>query len=321
MTVEAPVEAAEALKEQGNLLYKNKDFLKAAATYTKAIKLDGQNPVYYSNRSGAFFMLNKVSKAISDADMAIKLKPTWDKGYFRKGCALEAAEKWEEALDAYRQAAENNPKNTEVRDKIARLTKYLKTISRIQGNKKGAGEVIRSDSDYTSAIENLEQGADIPYDKERVEAWAKECLYNAINEWIAGDMAPTAHFLAGKKDADGHGTAQAQVAIKDAFKSPELLENCCGFLRKYSTDMHFHAVCCVVAKSDITFPSVWEKAGKNGWPCGKDGGFFVQVESRDVQRLWFVPHSDKDVQRGRAIPKDPVSLDVENFRLLPPIVD
>eukprot|EP00959_Pyramimonas_sp_CCMP1952_P034350 719922-Pyramimonas_sp.AAC.1 len=41
---------AEELKEEGNAFYKNKEWLKAAASYTKGIKLDPENAVLY--RSG-----------------------------------------------------------------------------------------------------------------------------------------------------------------------------------------------------------------------------------------------------------------------------
>ena len=55
-------------KEQGNTFFRDDDFLKAAAAYTKAIKAAGPDastlkalaPVY-SNRSAAFVKLSKVS--------------------------------------------------------------------------------------------------------------------------------------------------------------------------------------------------------------------------------------------------------------------
>jgi tetratricopeptide (TPR) repeat protein len=49
-----------------------------------------------SNRSAALLKLNKVAKALSDADAAIQRQPDWDKGYFRKAAALEAQDKLEE---------------------------------------------------------------------------------------------------------------------------------------------------------------------------------------------------------------------------------
>lgn len=130
---------AADLKEQGNTLFKEGDFLKAAAAYTKAIKQDPQSHVLYryllvvlfvhvacgpanstehhhnltyhgqlshanchafpaffplccapSNRSAALLKLNKHAKALSDAEECVKLDPTWDKGWMRKGMVLES---------------------------------------------------------------------------------------------------------------------------------------------------------------------------------------------------------------------------------------
>jgi len=301
---------AEALKEEGNAFYKNKEWLKAAASYTKGIKLDPENAVLYSNRSASFLQLLKVTKALGDAEMSIKLRPTWEKGYYRKGCALEATEKYEEALACFREAAEHNPKNGEVANKIANITRHVRNLQR---KKAGANQPVKSDEDYDQAKSKLKLGAAIPYSKERVEQWAKKMLSDAINLWISGEMTAAVHFLPGRKDADGDSIA-GQVAVEKAFASPDTLENCCGFLRQYAKDMSSHASCVVVKKEDIAFPQVWKKAG---WKSASADGFFVQVESADVREMWFVPC---DHSKGRTIPRDPVTLDVDTFRLLPPLI-
>ena len=75
--------SAAEFKEEGNKYFKDEDYLKAAASYTKAIKADPQNHVLYSNRSAALLKLKKITKALEDAEQCIKLKPDWEKGYFR----------------------------------------------------------------------------------------------------------------------------------------------------------------------------------------------------------------------------------------------
>ena len=57
-----------AFKDEGNAFFKSGEYLKAAASYTKAIKAEPDNHVYYSNRSNAFLKLSKVQKALEDAD-------------------------------------------------------------------------------------------------------------------------------------------------------------------------------------------------------------------------------------------------------------
>ena len=54
------------------------------ASYTKAIKAEPENHVFFSNRSQAFLKLSKVTKALEDADKCIALAPTFVKGYHRK---------------------------------------------------------------------------------------------------------------------------------------------------------------------------------------------------------------------------------------------
>uniref|UniRef100_A0A7S3C808 Uncharacterized protein n=1 Tax=Chloropicon roscoffensis TaxID=1461544 RepID=A0A7S3C808_9CHLO len=117
--------SAEDLKQEGNALYKQGLYLKAAAIYTSAIKLDKNNGVLYSNRSAALLQLNKVTKAMADAEECIRLKPDWEKGYFRKGNAFETLAKTEEALEAYKIAAEKNPDSRDCSNKVKQLTKVV----------------------------------------------------------------------------------------------------------------------------------------------------------------------------------------------------
>ncbi|KAI4304041.1 hypothetical protein MLD38_039605 [Melastoma candidum] len=98
-----------SLKEKGNDFFKTGNYLKAAALYTQAIKQDHNNAALYSNSAAAFLHLVKLSKALADTETTINLNPHWDKGYFRKGCVLEAMERYEESLSAFEVALQHNP--------------------------------------------------------------------------------------------------------------------------------------------------------------------------------------------------------------------
>eukprot|EP00270_Netrium_digitus_P008782 TRINITY_DN2641_c0_g1_i1.p1 TRINITY_DN2641_c0_g1~~TRINITY_DN2641_c0_g1_i1.p1 ORF type:complete len:178 (-),score=56.26 TRINITY_DN2641_c0_g1_i1:239-772(-) len=124
--------AALKLKEEGNVMYKVGSFLKAAALYTQAIKLDPNNHTLHSNRSAAFLQLYKYPKALADADETIRLNPTWDKGYFRRGSVLEALKRYDEALGAFQEAAMKNPGNSEVTQKIKQLTRLAREQKRTE---------------------------------------------------------------------------------------------------------------------------------------------------------------------------------------------
>ncbi|GFP88532.1 hsp70-hsp90 organizing protein 3, partial [Phtheirospermum japonicum] len=46
------------------------------------------NYVLYAGRSAAYIALQKLSEAISDAQITVQLKPRWSKGYYLLGEAL-----------------------------------------------------------------------------------------------------------------------------------------------------------------------------------------------------------------------------------------
>tara|TARA_B110000305_G_scaffold69262_1_gene77798 strand:- start:2664 stop:4205 length:1542 start_codon:yes stop_codon:yes gene_type:complete len=197
-TIEIPPLSDElsAMKDEGNEYFRSGEYLKAAGSYTKAIKVrprlcqkrppgfvedpsltpspcphrNLQNagkdatervelaPVF-SNRSASFLKLSKVrhlpllsptlpgqtkkksasrptphlplahprqvKQALADADVCVKLRPDWEKSYFRRGMALEANGDDNDAIAAFEAALKtdtgaNNPE-------IARRVKHLKT--------------------------------------------------------------------------------------------------------------------------------------------------------------------------------------------------
>ena len=49
-----------------------------------------------SNRSAALLKLKKVTKALEDAETVIRIRPDWEKGYFRRASVLEEMNQLEE---------------------------------------------------------------------------------------------------------------------------------------------------------------------------------------------------------------------------------
>ena len=77
----------------------------------QAIELDASNHVYFSNRSAAYLSSGDAESALADADECIKLNPKFAKGYSRKGAALHALNKFNEAIDAYEEGLKIEPGN------------------------------------------------------------------------------------------------------------------------------------------------------------------------------------------------------------------
>lgn len=114
---------AEEAKKLGNAALQAKKFDEAIAHYTHAISLDGTQHTYYSNRAAAFQSKGDYTSALKDAQKCIELAPQWPKGYARKGAALHAMKRYEEARSAYVNGLEENPHDASLKSGLADVTR------------------------------------------------------------------------------------------------------------------------------------------------------------------------------------------------------
>jgi stress-induced-phosphoprotein 1 len=87
--------------------------------YSAAIRLDGSNHVYYSNRSAAYLSHKDAQNALEDANACIGLNPDFAKGYSRKGAALHALRRYNDAMDAYQQGLAKFPNDAGLQKGLA----------------------------------------------------------------------------------------------------------------------------------------------------------------------------------------------------------
>ncbi|KAK6913978.1 Tetratricopeptide repeat 1, partial [Dillenia turbinata] len=311
---EAMAEAeAATLKDQGNEFFKAGNYLKAAALYTQAIKKDPSNPTLYSNRAAAFLNLVKLNKALADAETTISLDPQWEKGYFRKGCILEALERYDEAIDAFQMAAQRNPQSTEV-------SKKLKRLSQLARDKKRAKELenIRSNVDMAKHLGSLKSEMLEKYGAEdlwkEIFSFLVETMESAVKSWHeTSKVDPRVYFLLDKEKTDTDKYAPV-VNIDKAFESPHTHSSCFAFLRQYAQDSFSRAACLVAPKSIISYPQVWKGQGSRKWKHGQTDGFFIQFEAPFLRKLWFIPSS---MEKGQTLCRDPEALDIGLHEVLP----
>ena len=91
------METAKDWKDKGNALVKEKKYKEALDCYSKAIEIDTNDPILYSNRSAMHLNLFNYDQALIDAEKALSLKPDYGKAYLRKGKALEGQKRIKEA--------------------------------------------------------------------------------------------------------------------------------------------------------------------------------------------------------------------------------
>ncbi|XP_074563847.1 uncharacterized protein LOC141820434 [Curcuma longa] len=304
-----------SLKDQGNDFFKSGNYLKAAALYTQAIKLEPDNPTLYSNRAAAFLHLVKLSKALADAEMTITLNPQWEKGYFRKGCALEAMERFDDAIAAFQVALQHNPQNMEISKKIKRLTHLAREKKRVL-----EVQSIRSSVNMTKFLEPLkpEFSAAFPIEDvwKDIFSFLVEIMDSAIKGWHeTGRVDPRVNFLLDKQKSQTDKYAPV-VNIDKAFESPDTHSSCFSFLRQYAKDSFSWAACVIAPKSIMAYPQVWKGQGSRKWKLGQNDGFFVQFESPILRKLWFVPSS---TEGSKTLCRNPEVLDISAHEVLPRI--
>ncbi|CAH9104141.1 unnamed protein product [Cuscuta europaea] len=301
-----------SLKDKGNEFFKTGNYLKAAALYTQAMKQDPSNPTLYSNRAAAFLHLVKLNKALADAEMTISLKPDWEKGYFRKGCILEAMERYDEALNAFKIALKHNPQSLEVSKKIKSLNQLAKVKKRSE-----EVEYMRSNVNMSKHLDTLKSELSGKCEDETsngIFSFLVQNMETAVKSWHETSKVDTrVYFLIDKEKTDTEKCAPA-VNIDKAFESPQTHSNCCSFLRQYAEESLSQAACLVTSKNIISYPQVWKGQGSRKWKHGQSDGFFIQFESPFVRKLWFIPSSTED---GKPLCRDPVTLDVSAHELIP----
>ncbi|KAI1454868.1 heat shock protein [Annulohypoxylon moriforme] len=115
--------SVDELKALGNKAIADKNFDEAVDAFTKAISIDPNNHVLFSNRSAAYASKKDWGNALKDAEKTTSIKPDWPRGWGRKGAALHGSGDLVGASEAYEQGLKLDPNN-------AGLKKSLDSVQR-----------------------------------------------------------------------------------------------------------------------------------------------------------------------------------------------
>mmetsp|Transcript_119473 Transcript_119473/g.234784 ORF Transcript_119473/g.234784 Transcript_119473/m.234784 type:complete len:554 (+) Transcript_119473:50-1711(+) len=121
--------SAASFKEQGNKFLQAKQFDEAIQAYTEAINLDPKDHVFFSNRSAAYLSKGDASSALADGQRCIELKSDWAKGYSRKGAALHALRRYEDAVNAFKAGLEISPEDAGLLSGLKEVEKAMESPS------------------------------------------------------------------------------------------------------------------------------------------------------------------------------------------------
>nr|XP_053632479.1 uncharacterized protein LOC128688606 [Cherax quadricarinatus] len=143
---------AERKKNEGNELYKNKDYREALKLYTQAIDLCPDCAAYFSNRSACYMMLGKYYEALNDAREAVRLDTSFVKGYLRVAKCNIALGDATAALSVLRQASELEPNNKAIREETTKAQSLIRCQEEV--------EKAKAKADYRTAIFHLDRALD-----------------------------------------------------------------------------------------------------------------------------------------------------------------
>lgn len=90
----------------------------ALELYSKAIAIDGESYLGFSNRAILRLKLGSAASAIDDADRAIAIKPDFAKAYSTKGSALFRLGRINDAIAAYRAGLLHDPANSQLQENL-----------------------------------------------------------------------------------------------------------------------------------------------------------------------------------------------------------
>lgn len=115
------------LRTQGNNYFKEKQLERAVELYTEAVDCAPNDHLLLSNRSHVLHTLGRAEEALSDAEAAIRCRPEWAKGYFRRAMALISLGRFEDALVSLLQCAvlEEPDSLRSIKDEITKVLHRL----------------------------------------------------------------------------------------------------------------------------------------------------------------------------------------------------
>ncbi len=115
--------------EQGNKLYKEQQFDKAAEAYEKVLVKAPKNSVANYNLGNTLYRKNNAAEAEKMFDATIENsddKKIVSDAWYNKGVTLTQQKKLEESIEAYKQALRLNPADTLARENLVRALRELK---------------------------------------------------------------------------------------------------------------------------------------------------------------------------------------------------
>ena len=128
------VQKLDRMKDEGNTEFKAGRFQPAIQKYTDALEIDPSNKSINAkllqNRAQCKLKLKQYDDAISDADKAVSLDPSYTKARKTKANALGQAGKWEDSVKEWKSIQELDPEDRTIPKEVRKAELELKKSQR-----------------------------------------------------------------------------------------------------------------------------------------------------------------------------------------------
>lgn len=162
-----PEVLAEEKKAEGNIHYRNQDYHKALACYSRAIELCPESTAYYGNRAACRIMMGAYQDALQDARDSVRLDKTFAKGYVRIAKCCLALGDSAAALNAINRAEELEPTSDLANEKRSLQMLQTHTEDMTKSYEKG---------DYRKVIYCCDRALEHAVASRRIKLTKAECL-------------------------------------------------------------------------------------------------------------------------------------------------
>lgn len=170
-------------KEDGDKYYRDGLFNQSIECYKKALSSGvPETHKIYSNRCACYLQLGHLNLALDDANICVRIRPDWPRGYLRQGSCLSRLGRLQEAITAYRKVLQLEAGNTEASEAIQRLSR----------SSSGASQQTQPESASATA-----GGWDLNGALLKAKAYAIEASIRALQWWSSLDNNTKTYMMLG----------------------------------------------------------------------------------------------------------------------------
>jgi Ca-activated chloride channel family protein len=149
--------------QQGNKFYEQQNYKQAAADYSKVLKKDPNNQPALFNLGNSLYQQKQFDSSrriMAATEKVIKDKKGKAAANYNIGNTYMSQQKWEDAINAYKQTLRNNPQDADAKYNLSYAEQMLKKEQQQQQQNKDKQDKDKKDKDKQQQQQNKDKDKD-----------------------------------------------------------------------------------------------------------------------------------------------------------------